>query len=371
MKAAIVFGTRPEIIKLSHVVKLAAGTPGVELEIIHTGQHYSYNLSERFLEDLDLPRIEIDIAVGSLERLDQIRRIVHGLEPLLENAHPDVVVVQGDTNSALAGAIAGRLAGIPVAHVEAGLRCFDPVMIEEINRIAVDRIADICFAPTERACRNMAAEGLDAGKVHLVGNTIVEVATENLAIAEGHSSILGELGLQPEAYVLVTAHRQKNVDDADRLADLVSAFEKIDLPMVYPVHPRTLERMVEFELLHRLEAIERLQLTDPLPYFDFLALSRSSRMIISDSGGIQEECTIFKKPIVIVRDCTERQEILGTFGTITGSDPDAVLAEVRRIDSGYDEIMEGLRALDTPFGDGRASERILQTLMDSPLLQES
>lgn len=363
MKIAVIFGTRPEIIKLSALVKLAAEAPGVDLEIIHTGQHYSYNLSERFLEDLDLPHIQVDIAVGSMERLDQVRKMVGGLTPELERARPEVVVVQGDTNSTLAGAIAGRNLGIPVAHVEAGLRCFDPLMTEEINRIAVDRISDMLFAPTTVAVQNMLAEGHDRARIHMVGNTVVEVVTLGLEHASVHSSIVDDMGLEPEHYILVTAHRQENVDDEPRLRDLVTALGRIAIPMVYPVHPRTCERIVEFELLHVLEAIGNLTLTDPLSYFDFLELARQSRMIISDSGGIQEECTVFKKPIVVVRENTERPEILGIYGDVVGSNPHAIVAAVGRIDSNYGDIIAELHRTPTPYGDGKASERILETIL--------
>lgn len=364
----VIFGTRPEIIKLSALVKLAAEAPGVDLEIIHTGQHYSYSLSERFLEDLDLPHIQVDIAVGSMERLDQVRKMVHGLTPELERARPDFVVVQGDTNSTLAGAVTARNLGAGVAHVEAGLRCFDPLMTEEVNRVAVDRISDVLFAPTPVSVQNMLAEGHDRARIHMVGNTVVEVVTLGLEHAAAHSSIVDDMGLEPEAYILVTAHRQENVDDEPRLRDLVTALQRIELPMVYPVHPRTCERMVEFELLHVLEAIPNLTLTDPLSYFDFLELARQSRMLISDSGGIQEECTIFKRPVVVVRDCTERPEIMGVYGDVVGSNPHAIVAAVQRIDRDYADIIAVLHRTPTPYGDGKASERILETLqaMSSP-----
>jgi len=365
MRIAIIFGTRPEIIKLSELIRLADRATGVETEIIHTGQHYSYNLSQRFLEDLELPHIAEDIAVGSMERLDQIRRMIKGLCGVLRETRCDVVVVQGDTNSTLAGAIAGRLRGLPIAHVEAGLRCFDPLMVEEINRTAVDRISDYCFAPTEVAVDNMAEENLDTSRIFLVGNTIVEVVREGLKIARRRSRALVEFGLARDRFVLVTAHRRENVDDGHRLSNLVDAFELIDLPMVYPVHPRTMEKFVEFELLHRLESISNLQLTDPLPYFDFLELASSSRMIVTDSGGIQEECTVYKKPIVVVRDSTERPEILGVFGDAVGSDPEIIAAEVSRVDDNFDEIMDTLQGEPSPYGDGKASRRVLDTLIES------
>lgn len=365
MKASIIFGTRPEIIKLSMLVKLAIREPSVDLDVIHTGQHYSHNLSERFLKDLELPHIREDLAIGSHERLDQLRKMVHGLSRALQYEKPDVVVVQGDTNSALAGAIAGRNTGIPVAHVEAGIRCFDPMMVEEINRTVTDRICDLRFAPTEVSVQNLEREGYSEGSVMLVGNTIVEVVLGNLEVSHERSRIMPELGLEPCTYVLVTAHRQENVDDHEMLSDLVSGFERIRLPMVYPIHPRTVERIAEFGLLRRLEAIENLQIIDPLPYWDFLELSRNSRMIITDSGGIQEECTIYKKPIIVVRDCTERPEILGSFGVMPGSDPDRLLAAVERIDRDFDAIVAGLECLPSPYGDGTASRKILDTLMDT------
>ena len=363
MKIAIIFGTRPEIIKLSVLVKLAASSPGVDLELIHTGQHYSYNLSEQFLEELSLPRINENIEVGYVERLDQVHQMVMGLETVLQGAGCDVVVVQGDTNSALAGAVAGRNLGLPVAHVEAGLRCFNPLMVEEINRIAVDRISDVLFAPTRVAVINLEKDKLDAGSVFLVGNTIVETVRESLKIAHRRSRVLAEYGLEKDRYVLITAHRKENVDDERQLINLIRAFERIELPMIYPVHPRTLVRLVEFGLLQRLEAIKNLKLIDPLPYFDFLELGSASRFMITDSGGIQEECTIYKKPIIVIRDSTERPEIVGVFGKVLGSNPEAILKEVRRLDENYREISSALEALPTPYGDGKASERILETLL--------
>ena len=363
MRLAVVFGTRPEIIKLSMLLKLASGRGDIELFIIHTGQHYSYNLSKRFLEDLELPGISEDIAVGSLERLDQIRKILWRLEPLLIELRPDMVLVQGDTNSTLAGAIAAWDSGVPVAHVEAGLRCFDDSMVEEMNRRETDRLSDICFAPTEVSVANLEREGIPRERISMVGNTIIEVVSMNLEIARERSNILERLNLDPDTYILVTAHRQENVEDMKRLNQLVSALERIQLPMVYPVHPRTMERFVEQELFHRLESVANLEMTEPLPYWDFLELSRNSRMIITDSGGIQEECTVYGKPVIVIRDSTERPEILGTFGVLTGSDPDLILHEVKRLDGSFPDVAQRLSRTPSPFGDGRASERILDEIV--------
>ncbi|PKQ28547.1 MAG: UDP-N-acetylglucosamine 2-epimerase (non-hydrolyzing) [Candidatus Anoxymicrobium japonicum] len=367
MKIGIVFGTRPEIIKLSVLIKLAERAHHVELETIHTGQHYSYNLSARFLEDLDLPRISENIEVGSTERLEQIRKITRDLEPLFSKSknRPDVVVVQGDTNSVLAGAIAARNAGIPCAHVEAGLRCFDPEMIEEINRKETDRICDLRFAVNAVSVQNLANEGISDGSVMEVGNTIVEVICENLEISSRRYGVLAELGLEPDGYVLITIHRKENVDDEKRLSALISAWERIELPMLYTIHPHAMERVVEFELLRRLEAIENLKVVEPLSYWDFLELSRNSRMIISDSGGIQEECTVYKRPVIVARDSTERPEIIGSFGEIVGNDQERIIAEVARLDRDFNEIIERLSGLPSPYGDGKASERILDALLET------
>jgi len=363
LRISFVFGTRPEIIKLSALLNLSASHHEIELETIHTGQHYNYHLSQSFLEDLNLPQINYEISVGSLPRLEQIRQMVFGLEKVLKKRKPDVVVVQGDTNSTLAGAIAARNFGIPIAHVEAGLRCFDEQMVEEINRKATDRISSIWFAPTPQSVHNLKQEGIQGESVILAGNTIVEVAIENLKIAKKKSRILQRLGLKPGSYILITAHRQENVDNEKFLADLISAWEQIHLQMVYPVHPRTQESFIEFGLIPRLNSIKNLMLLGPLSYWDFLLLASSSRMIMTDSGGIQEECTIYKKPVIVIREYTERPEIIGTFGVLTGNNSEKILCEVKNIDANYQEIITRLKKTPSPFGDGKASERIVSYLL--------
>ncbi|MDD5747817.1 MAG: UDP-N-acetylglucosamine 2-epimerase (non-hydrolyzing) [Actinomycetota bacterium] len=362
MKIVVVFGTRPEIVKLSLFVKYAYKHPDIELSIVHTGQHYNHDLSEQFLKDLGLPSISINLEVGSLERADQIQKICESLKLLLTDSRPDFIVVQGDTNSTLASALAGSEEGVPVVHIEAGLRCFDNTMVEEINRKETDRLSSICFAPTRVSAENLLREGIPEERIRTVGNTIVEVVFENLKIAQGKSKIVELLGLRPKGYLVITAHRQENVDDRQRLKDLVSAFEQIELPMVYPVHPRTMERFVEYGLLSRLESIANLRLIDPLPYWDFLRLSQSSRIIITDSGGIQEECSIYKKPVVIARENTERPEILGTFGVLAGR-TERILSAVKQLDENYDKVTEKLSSTPCPFGDMKASERILEELV--------
>lgn len=245
-------------------------------------------------------------------------------------------------------------------HVESGIRSFDREMTEEINRVLTDQISDLLFAPTNIAVENLRTEGRNEG-IYLTGNTIVEAATDNLQIAES-SDILNKLDLKNEEYIVITAHRAENVDNKERLKNIINALYDIDENIIYPIHPRTIKQFDQFGLRKRIENIKYLKLIDPLGYFDFLKLCAKSKLIITDSGGIQEECTIYKKPVIIIRDNTERPEILNIYGWLSGCNKNKILSLYNHIDKHYKELKKQMHKLKSPYGDGTASKKIIDIL---------
>lgn len=361
MKLLIVYGTRPELIKLSEIIRLAELNPGIDSFYVHTGQHYSYSMNKRFLEELDFPKPDVNLEIGSGSQAYQVGVGLMKLEKLFLKEQPDVVIAEGDTNTVLSAALASTKIHIPFAHVEAGIRSFDRNMPEEVNRVLTDQISEYCFAPTKIAVKNLKKEGISNNKIYLTGNTIVEAVQRNLKLAE-KSSILDRLSLKSEKYIILTAHRAENVDNKGRISGILRALEQIKEPIIYPIHPRTLKRLKEFNLMEKVENIKNLRLIEPLGYFDFLKLCANSKLVITDSGGIQEECTIYKKPVLVIRDNTERPEILEKFGWLTGCDYKKIIKGYNHIIEDYQKLRQKLRNLNSPYGDGKASERIVSML---------
>ncbi|WP_297463533.1 UDP-N-acetylglucosamine 2-epimerase (non-hydrolyzing) [Thermococcus sp.] len=362
MKPAFIFGTRPEIIKLSPVIRAFLGR-GVEPLLIHTGQHYDYEMSRVFLEELELPEIDYHLEVGSGTQAEQTGTAMIKIERVLIEEKPDVVVVQGDTNTVLAGALASVKLKIPVAHVEAGLRSFDRTMPEEINRILADHASEILFPPTEEAKRNLEREGI-TGNVYVTGNTIVDAVLQNAEVAEEKSDVLERLGLEPKEYLLITAHRAENTDSRENLRKLVEILENLPMRAVYPMHPRTRNRLKEFGLLKRVENIENLIITKPLGYLDFLKLERNAFAIMTDSGGIQEEAIILNVPCLTLRYNTERPETVEAGGNVlVGLEKERAMDYLRRLMEDP-EFYEKMAKAKNPFGDGKAGERIAGILLE-------
>jgi UDP-N-acetylglucosamine 2-epimerase (non-hydrolysing) len=361
MKLLIVYGTRPELIKLSEIIRLAELNSKIDPFYVHTGQHYSYNMNKRFLEELNFPKTNINLEIGSGSQAYQVGIGLIKLEKLFLKEKPDVVMAEGDTNTVLSASLASTKTHIPFAHVEAGIRSFDKNMQEEINRILTDQISEYCFAPTKIAVKNLKREGICDNRIYLTGNTIVEAVQGNLKFAE-KSNILEKLSLNDEEYIVLTAHRAENVDNKERVLGIIKAMEQIKEPIIYPIHPRTLKRLKEFGLIERIENIKNLKLIETLGYFDFLKLCAESKLIITDSGGIQEECTIYKKSVLVIRDNTERPEILEKFGWLTGCSPERIINRYDYIIENYRELERKMKNLVSPFGDGVASERIISYL---------
>ena len=352
MKIAVVLGTRPEIIKMAPVIRKLEQRK-VDFFILHTGQHYSYNLDAVFFKQLQLPVARYNLEVGSGSHAEQTAKILIGTEKVLLTEGPDIVLVEGDTNSVLGAALAAVKLHIRVGHVEAGLRSYDPAMPEEINRILTDHCSDLLFAPTNQARAILLGEGIHKEKTFVTGNTIVDAVYQNLAIAREKAAVLTTLGLKPRGYFLLTLHRQENVDDPARFAAILEGLSRVAsefrMPILYPIHPRARKMMAHFNLQP-----SGLRLTEPVDFFDFLQLENSARLILTDSGGIQEESCILGVPCVTLRDNTERPETLEAGANIlAGAVPERIL-ECSRI------MLAKKNSWQNPFGDGRAGERIVE-----------
>lgn len=328
--------------------------------LVHTGQHYDPTMSDIFFRQLGLPHPDINLEVGSGSHAQQTAQIISRLEPVLLEDRPDLVLVYGDVNSTVAAALVCAKLLIPVAHVEAGLRSFDRTMPEEINRILTDQIADFLFTPSEDADRNLLREGISPEKIHYVGNVMIDTLVRLLPQADD-SPILDRLKLNSGGpYVLATLHRPSNVDDDLMLSNLMATLSEIsqDLPVVFPVHPRTRQRLLGLQLA---ESAPNLHLTEPLGYLDFLALQKHATVVVTDSGGVQEETTFLGIPCLTVRANTERP-ITVELGTniLVGQDMRLLRHEVARILDG-----EAKKGQIPPLWDGHAAERIAKVITNA------
>lgn len=356
MRIAVILGTRPEIIKLSPVIR-ALERAGVPHGVVHTGQHYSKELDSVFFDELGLPEPRYNLGIGSGSHGAQTGRMLAAIEEVLVQERPAMVVVQGDTNSVLAGALAASKLGIKVGHVEAGLRSNDRNMPEEINRVVTDHLSDYLFAPSELAATILRNEGIAPQKIFNTGNTIVDAVQQNLALAQGQSTILEQLGLAHGKYLLMTTHRQENVDHRVRYEGILQGarqlHDELGLPVVYPIHPRA-KKMLE---AHQLSS-EGLWLCHPLGYLDFLTLEANARLILTDSGGLQEEACILGVPCITLRDNTERPETVAVGANLlVGVKPEQICAGARLLLSRSTDWQQ-------PLGDGAAGKKIAHVLIE-------
>lgn len=351
---AIILGTRPEIIKMSPIIR-ACENQGVDYFILHTGQHYSYEMDQIFFEELCLSDAKYRLDVGSGSHGEQTGKMLAGIEKVLQIESPDHVVVLGDPNTALAGALVAAKMHIPVCHIEAGRRSYNRMMPEEINRIIIDQISDCLCTPNEVTQRNLLKEGIDSTKIICTGDPIVSAVRENLTVAQESSSILDDLHLIPKGYILVTAHRAENVDTKERLEGILIALRALStefsLPVIFPVHPRTEKKIREFGL-----SLDGISVTKPLGYLAFLHLEANARLVLTDSGCIQEEACILGVPCVTLRDDTERPETLAIgCNVLAGTDSDRIMSasqQMMSLDPGW----------KNPFGDENSGKQIVQFL---------
>jgi UDP-GlcNAc3NAcA epimerase len=347
VKVVSVVGNRPQFIKAAPLARTLA--PLCDHVLVHTGQHYDEELSAVFFDELGLQPPDHRIETGSGSHAQQTGSMLVGLEPVLGSEQPDMVLVYGDTNSTLAGALVATKSGYPLGHVEAGLRSFDRGMPEEVNRVVTDVISDLRFCPSETAVRNLAAEGIEGG-VHLVGDVMVDVARQFSPVAERRSNALERLGVSKGAYALMTVHRQANTLP-ESLPELVSVLEAIEEPLVVPLHPRTEAALSRRGLLERAERAAII--TPPLGYLDFTALLASARVCLTDSGGVQKEAYLHRVPCITLRDSSEWVETIELgWNRLAALDATAVVA-----------AMADLRLPDQHpplYGDGHASQRIAE-----------
>jgi UDP-N-acetylglucosamine 2-epimerase (non-hydrolysing)/UDP-GlcNAc3NAcA epimerase len=352
MRITSVIGNRPQFIKAAAVSRRLRERH--EETLVHTGQHYDDEMSRVFFDELGVPAPDVQLAAGTGTNTAQTARILAALEPALADARPDLVLVYGDTNSTLAGALAAAQAQIPLAHVEAGMRSFDRAMPEELNRVLVDHASDVLLCSTPAAVANLEREGA-AGAVHLVGDVMADVSLAFAPIAAERSHAVADLGLEPGAYLLVTAHRAGNVDLPERLELLVALLEALPGDTVFPLHPRTAKRLEETGLRARLDAAPRLRLVPPLGYLDFLELARNARAVLTDSGGVQKEAYLLGTPCVTLRDTTEWVETVEAgWNVLVDLDAEAALSALER------PAPAGPRP--DLYGGGRAAERIRDVL---------
>ncbi|WP_137287834.1 non-hydrolyzing UDP-N-acetylglucosamine 2-epimerase [Halorussus salinisoli] len=349
---AIVLGTRPEIVKLAPIIR-ECRERDVPHTVVHTGQHYSPQLTEVFFDKLGLPAPDHTLGVGSETHGQQTGNMIAGVEEILLDAEPETVLVQGDTNTTLAGTIAASKLDAELGHVEAGLRSDDRGMPEEINRIICDHTADRLFAPTPAAAENLRAEGIPSDRISVTGNTVVDALQRHRTLAADQSTALDDYEVTPGEYGLVTVHRAENVDDRERFADVLTGIDRVarefDMEMIYPVHPRARK------VLSDLTVPDSIRVVEPLDYLEFLRLESDAGLILTDSGGVQEEACVLGVPCVTLRKNTERPETIAAGANRLGG-----VTPTRILDASRD-MVKADTGWDNPFGDGDAASRILDT----------
>ncbi len=350
-----VAGARPNFLKIGPLMDAFARLSSVSASLVHTGQHYDRNMSESFFDELGIPDPVVNLGVGSGTHAAQTAAIIERFEPVVLKYRPDVVIVVGDVNSTIAcGMVAAKL-GIRLAHVEAGLRSFDRTMPEEINRVLTDAIADLLFCSEQSGVDNLETEGVSAEKIHLVGNVMIDSLVRHRDKAE-KSTVLNRLDLKAGGYAVLTLHRPSNVDELGVFGGVLDALDVIqrEIPIVFPVHPRTRASMESSSLGERIAKMPGLRVIDPVGYLDFMRLMMSARAVLTDSGGVQEETTFLGIPCLTLRENTERPVTveMGT-NTIVGRNPDKIVAAFRKISGD-----EKLESKIPPLWDGHAAERI-------------
>ncbi len=355
-----VIGCRPNFIKIAPLMAEMKKHPEIQPVLVHTGQHYDEIMSDVFFRDLDIPKPDVSLNVGSGSYARQVALIIQGLEGVLLDVSPDLVLVVGDVNSTVASCMTAIPLGFPVAHVEAGLRSFDREMPEEINRVLTDSISDLLFATERSAVKNLVCEGRPRNQIHFVGNVMIDTLVMN-ADKIARSSILSTLALSPRTYAVVTMHRPANVDEPGSLERITKALTELQrhIKLVFPIHPRTAARLDRFGWWQRLISLPQLQLIDPLGYVDFIKLMRESLFVMTDSGGVQEETTALGVPCLTLRENTERP-VTVTQGTnqLVGTDESKIVAKALELINGV--IFRG--GVPEKW-DGCASKRIVSLLL--------
>lgn len=349
MKIVTILGARPQFIKAAPVSRVLR-KKHTEI-IVHTGQHYDANMSDIFFEELNIPKPDYHLGVGSGTHGKQTGEMMIKLEEIVLNEQPDYVLVYGDTNSTLAGALVAAKLHIPVIHVEAGLRSFNKKMPEEINRIMTDHVSEFLFCPTDTAVENLKNENITRNVLN-IGDVMYDAVLYNKELAQEKSTILVDLELEAKQYHLITIHRAENTDDVQNMKNILEAFAQIDEVKVWPMHPRTKHKLAAYGL--RVDAIPNLKVIEPVGYLDMLTLESNAKKIITDSGGVQKEAYFMQVPCVTVREQTEWVETLETEANIlVGTDVEKIVAAVKKdVRPVYSDV----------FGDGKAAEKIVEAI---------
>jgi UDP-N-acetylglucosamine 2-epimerase (non-hydrolysing) len=356
-----VVGARPNFIKIAPIMAAYKGT-AIQPLLVHTGQHYDQKMSDSFFTELSIPKPDINLGVGSGTHAQQTAAIMTAFEPVLVEHKPHAILVVGDVNSTVACGLVAVKLGVKLIHVEAGLRSFDRTMPEEINRLVTDSISDLLFCTEQSGVDQLRKEGIADEKIHFVGNVMIDTLLRNRDKAEC-SRILDEMKLKPDGYALLTLHRPSNVDDHNVFGRLLDALEVIqrDLPIIFPIHPRTRKILQASALGKRVEAMTQLRMIDPAGYLDFMKLTANAKIVLTDSGGIQEETTILKVPCLTLRENTERPITIECGSNqLVGTRPEAIL-------NAYRAVIEGRakKPATPPLWDGQAAQRIVQILVRS------
>lgn len=361
MKIGIVLGTRPEIIKMSPIIDEISNNDS-EFVIIHTGQHYDIEMSKQFFIDLNLPVPHYNIGIGSNTAINQISIIISELEEILKKEEIDIVLVQGDTNAVLAGALAANKLKIPVGHVEAGLRSFDKNMPEEINRLIADNCSTLYFVPTAETGINLLNEGINHRSIYVTGNTVVDACKRNLDLALKNSEIKNEIKF--DEYIALTLHRAENVDDDERLINIVESLVNLPYNIVFPMHPHTRKSLEKLDLYKKIDESEHIQITKPLGYLDFLYLISESSLALTDSGGVQEEAITLNVPCVTLRYNTERPETISAGGNIlAGTESEEIVKNINNILKS-ETVYENMSNAVNPYGDGTSAKQIYSIIKE-------
>ena len=368
MKIATILGTRPEIIKMAPIID-EISKRGLDQVVIHTGQHYDKEMSDNFFRDLEIPTPDYNIQVGSGTHGKQTGLMMKGIEEVLLEEKPDIVLVQGDTNAVLAGALVASKLHIAIGHVEAGLRSFDMTMPEELNRRVADVATTMYFVPTQQSAINLLAEGFSRKNLFITGNTVVDACFRHLEIAEKRGfwdESLQKLDIENMDNILtLTMHRAENVDVRERVVNIIAALKELDdMNIIFPIHPRTKNTLALFGLFDELNDLEHVHIIKPLGYLDFLLLTSKSTLILTDSGGLQEEAITLDVPALTLRYNTERPETVAAGGNIlVGSDKDAILENARKILSDK-QFADNMKNAQNPYGQGDSAKAIVDAIED-------
>ena len=353
---AVIAGTRPEIVKMAPIIR-ALKKAKMPTVFVHCGQHYDYNMAQQFIENLELPVPDYSFKIKASSPAAQTAEIIMKTDQFLEKTEPSIVLVEGDTNSVLAASIAANKRFIQIGHVEAGLRSYDFRMPEEYNRRLTDHMSDYLFAPTERAKTNLMTENV-WGKIYITGNTAIDAVLQHLPIAERKSDIMSKIPFK--TYALATAHRAENVDNLPVLKSFMDVLTKSIIPIVYPMHPRTKKRLEENNMLAQIQNLRNVLILPPLGYLDFLVLMKNCKLIITDSGGIQEEATApaIRKHVLVMRLSTERPEAVETgFAEVVGTDSKTILEAMKEAVKTEVKLPH-----NSPYGDGTAAQKTVEII---------